>query len=528
MPEPTAAAPSPQPPAIQMLAMTKTFPGGIVANDSVSLAVENGSIHAIIGENGAGKSTLMSLLYGRYLPDSGRIRMNGQDVEIDSPARAIALGLGMVTQHSTLIPALTILENIVLGAEPTSFGLLDRRKARQKVQELAQRLGLALDWNAAVETLSVAALQKAEIVKALYRGARILILDEPTATLAPQEADALFHLLHTLRDNGTTIVFITHKLREVMAHSSRVTVLRGGRSVAELPTAETQPEELLGLMLGRAETLSPASDSLSPQPPRSWHESGGQGKTVPILRLSDVTILNNRRATAVRDVSLDVYPGEVLGVAGVDGSGQRELAEAIIGLRPLAKGQIFLEGTDIATLPIHERMLRGLAFIPEDRHREGLVLDFSLSENLILGHHREKRFGGGKVLDLVRISRNGETAVRENRVRAPGAQAFARGLSGGNQQKVVIARALEGSPRVLVAMTPTRGLDVDATRFVYDRFQAAQAKGLAILLFSLDLDEIFEISDRIAVMYNGGLADILPRLEATPDRIGQRMVGATL
>jgi len=519
-------------PIIQMANITKSFPG-VVANDDVSLAVLPATIHAIIGENGAGKSTLMGILYGRYQPDKGRIRVSGEDVRIDSPARAIRLGIGMVTQHTTMVPALTVLENIILGAEPSRAGFIDSRRASERVSELAGSLGVELDLRASAGTLSVAALQKAEILKALFRGARILVLDEPTATLAPQEADSLFRLLHSLRDSGTTILFITHKLREVMAHASRVTVLRGGKCVGDRLTAETTPDDLLALMIGQRSVAASILTELGASPldsePTPAYLVGREplvpAAAMPTLELRDVSVVNRRGAVAVRSISLDVMPGEVLGVAGVDGSGQRELAEAIVGLRPLQSGSIRLDGKDITGRSVGDRLRAGITFIPEDRHREGLVLDFSLAENLLLGRERDRRFGGGALLDLRCIEETGEETVRASRVKVPSAEVAARNLSGGNQQKVVVARALMGDPRLLVAMQPTRGLDVEAARFVYEQFQTAQQKGLGIILFSLDLDEIFAISDRIAVMFDGRLMGVVPRAEATVDRVGQMMVG---
>jgi len=519
-------------PIIQMANITRTFPG-VIANDDVSLAVWPSTIHAIIGENGAGKSTLMGILYGRYEPDKGRIRIAGNDVRIDSPSRAISLGIGMVTQHTTMIPALTVLENIILGAEPSSMGVVNRIEAVRRVSELAKSLSIEIEPGKDAGTLSVAALQKAEIVKALYRGAKILILDEPTATLAPQEADALFALLHRLSESGTTVIFITHKLREVMAHSSRVTILRGGKTVGERLTSETDPDELLALMSGRRAAspgilteLGAASPITEPIPAYLvGNATPIPAAAMPTLEMRGVTISGGRGASAVKGVSLNVMPGEVLGVAGVDGSGQRELAEGIVGLRSLQAGSIVLNGKNVGGLGVGGRLREGITFIPEDRHREGLVLDFSLAENLLLGRQRERRFGGGTVLDLPSINADGEEAVLAGRVKAPNAGVSARGLSGGNQQKRVISRALKGHPSLLVAMQPTRGLDVDATRFIYEQFRQAQNDGLAILLFSLDLDEIFAISDRIAVMFNGELMGTVPRSEATVDNIGQMMVG---
>jgi general nucleoside transport system ATP-binding protein len=528
---------SPSPPIIQMANISKRFPGGVVANDDVSLSVAEGTLHAVIGENGAGKSTLMNILYGRIQPDAGRIRMRGEDVKVDSPAKAIALGLGMVTQHTTLIPALSVLENVILGNEPGAAGIIDRKSAVASATKLADDLGVHVDWRAPAGLLSVPAQQKVEIIKALSRGTRILILDEPTATLAPQEAAALFGILHGLADSGTTVIFITHKLSEVMAHSSRVTVLRGGRSVGERATADTYPEELLAMMIGQraagpgvplqgdilADETQPSSTEV-PLPPYAVKPS--DLPPVPTLEVRGITVLNDRRAPAVRSISLDVFPGEILGVAGVDGSGQRQLAEAIVGLRSLQSGSVILDGHEVSRLSVAARQRSGIAYIPEDRHREGLVLDFTIAENVLLGRERDHRFGGGSVLEIPRIAQVGDLAVHDHRIRAAGGNVLARTLSGGNQQKVVIARALLGQPRLLVAMQPTRGLDVEAARFVYEAIRTAQQNGLAILLFSLDLDEIMELSGRIAVMYNGELAGVVDRDSATVDNVGRLMVGA--
>ncbi len=510
-----------------MLNIRKVFPGGVVANDDVSLAVQADTIHAVIGENGAGKTTLMNILYGRYQPDAGRICVEGQEVRIQSPAHAISLGIGMVTQHTTMIPALTALENVILGAEPTAGGYIQTADGLRRVREVAKRLEVDLDWRARAGSLSVAALQKAEIVKALYRGARILVLDEPSATLAPQEAEALFAVLHSLVDSGATVLLVTHKLREVMAHCDQVTVMRGGHRVADRAVSETYPEELRLLMLGQGTTIRGVSMDRAPAPTpiqaMPWDERA-RFAPVPTLEMAGVTVLNARRAPAIHSVSLNVQPGEVLGIAGVDGSGQKELAEAVVGLRSVQSGRITLQGEDITNLTVGERLHQGIAYIPEDRHREGLVLDFSIAENMLLGREHDSEFGGGRVLNLTRVHALGGTAVRDHRIRAGGGDVKAGTLSGGNQQKVVIARALASEPRLLVAVQPTRGLDVEATRFVYESLRRGTANGLSILLFSLDLDEIFELSDRIAVMYNGQLAGILPRIEATQEAVGRLMV----
>jgi simple sugar transport system ATP-binding protein len=555
-------------PIIQMANITKTFPNGVVANDDISLTVWEGTVHAVIGENGAGKSTLMHILYGRYQPDRGRIRLRGEDVRIESPAQAISLGLGMVSQHTTLIPALSVLDNIILGNEYAAFGILNRAGAARRIETLAKQLGVELPLHARTETLSVAAMQKAEIMKALYRGAKILILDEPTATLAPQEADALFRLLASLKSSGTTILFITHKLREVMQHTDAVTVLRGGRAVGERITRETYPEELLALMLGQrtagpsvplseeaaasapyagiyreTEPLETADPTVHPlpwergpqsemlgRPPKSEHVAElaaslpSAPPPIPLLEIRELLVLNRRRSPAVQDFDLQVSAGEIVGIAGVDGSGQKQLAEAVIGLSPIERGQVLLDGSVLNGLSVERRLQMGISYIPEDRHREGLILDFTIAENLLLGRQRDRRFGGGWILDLKRLAQLGDRVVQEYRIRAGGGDTVAGTLSGGNQQKVVIARAMEGHPRLVIAMQPTRGLDVGATEYVYDTFRDARTKGVSILLFSLDLDEIFALSDRIAVMYNGRLAGVLPRAQATMEEVGRLMV----
>lgn len=539
-------------PLIQMADIVKVFPGGVVANDRVTLNVWGGTIHAVIGENGAGKTTLANILYGRHQPDQGRIRLRGVDVRIDSPARAIGLGLGMVTQHTTMIPALSVLDNILLGAEVRRFGVLSRRAARSRIEEIADRFGISLPWDAPAGSLSVAALQMAEIVKALFRRAEIIILDEPTATLGPREADSLFAMLHALAEGGGTLLLITHKLREVMAHASRVTVLRAGRSVAELATSDTYPDELLSLMMGGRRGAPPAASGIvlpmasmaagevgapsastsdTPTPPWERADAGavGGGRTVapplPTLEVRGLTVLNDRGAEAVRDASLQALAGQIVGVAGVDGSGQRELAEAIVGLRPAQAGSVWLDGVDVTGWSAGRRLAHGVSTIAEDRQREGLILDFTLAENLLLGRQRQRRFGGGWFLDPATIEAHAEEVIRTYRMRAAGADVPVASLSGGNQQKVLVARALDGSPRLLVAMQPTRGLDVAATQFVYGAIRDACRKGMAALVFSLDLDEIFDLADVVLVMYNGAIVGALPRSAASMDLVGRMMVG---
>ncbi|HLV80633.1 MAG TPA: ABC transporter ATP-binding protein [Chthonomonadaceae bacterium] len=563
MPEP-ASVPEVAAPAdalIRMEHITRRFPG-VLANADVHLRVRPGAFHALIGENGAGKSTLLNILYGRLRPDNGQIFLAGKEITgaLQSPADAIRLGLGLVSQHYALIPALSVLENIVLGAEPAAAGgWLDRRRAARRIGDLAARLGLGeLDLGARAERLSVAAQQKVEILKALYRGARILLLDEPTATLAPQEADSLFALLHALAQEGATILFVTHKLREVMAHSDAVTVLRAGRNAGDFLTRETDAQTLLTRMIGASGqgpvnlSADPLSESRigtevtdhtdktgrssSLRLPKTEigteahaeHGPESVSSSASVIQIEAVTVRNDRRAVAVRGVSLEVGAGEIVGVAGVDGNGQRELAEAIVGLRRVEAGRIALEGVDLTRRSVGQRRQRGMAYIPEDRHRTGLILDFTIAENFLLGHERQPEWGGGVVLEPRTLRARAADMIVHYSVRVGPQEALtpARALSGGNQQKVVVARAMEGDPRLLVACQPTRGLDVEASRFVYRVLQEARARGLGVLLFSLDLDEALQLSDRIAVLFNGRLAGMLARGEATPERVGALMTGA--
>ena len=495
----------------------------------------------MIGENGAGKSTLLNILYGRYRQDAGRIFLHEEEVTeaLHSPSDAIRRGLGLVSQHYALIPALSVVENVILGSEPTlPGGVLNLRQAAERIAALAQQLGLHdLDLHTRAERLSVAAQQKVEILKALYRKAQILLLDEPTATLAPQEADSLFALLHQLIDQGNTIVFVTHKLQEVMAHSDAVTVLRAGQNVGDFRTSETQEQELLRYMIG-ASTHSPAhlhKPLIVPQEETEPNPSTTQLPNYlvpqspnPLLQIEDITVRNVRRAVAVAKVSLTLQLGEIVGIAGVDGSGQRELAEALVGLRPMDSGRLFLTGLEITHQSVRQRQELGMAYIPEDRHRSGLILDFTVAENFLLGHEHDPFWGGGKRLHPSTLLTRTASLIQSYGVRTAqeGANLRIRTLSGGNQQKVVIARAMESHPSVLVACQPTRGLDVEASRFVYKILRDAREKGLGVLLFSLDLDEILELSDRVAVMFNGCINGILSRTEATPEQIGRYMVGS--
>jgi len=526
--------------AVQMKGIVVQYPGGVLANNGASLAVASGTLHAIVGENGAGKTTLMHVLYGRQPPDSGRIRVEGVEVRIPSPAAAMRLGIGMVSQHTTVVPGLTVIENIMLGAEPHVAGVLRRREAVERAQSIGDRLGIALPWTASSETLSLAERQKTELIKALYRGARILILDEPTAALAPQEADALFEVLRGLTAAGGSVLLVTHKLREVLEHAQRVTVMREGRTVAERAVGETYADDILALMVGqRAATgvaplaPAPAAES-SAQPP--WErgpasESGrftgdrSSARPMPLLECRQLSVRPAERGPGLRDCTLEVIPGEILGVAGVDGNGQLELVEAVVGLRSPSAGDVLLDGESITGKSVAWRRRRGIAYIPSDRQTDGLVLDFTVEENLLLGWQRDERFGGGWMIDRGVTRAAAAEAVRAYGIRADSGGAPAYALSGGNQQKVVIARALAGAPRLIAAMQPTRGLDVSSTRRVHEALRDATRRGAGVLLVSLDLDELLGVADRIAVLFGGRVAGVLDRADADPKKVGWLMLG---
>jgi simple sugar transport system ATP-binding protein len=522
-------------PAVHLAGVTKTFPGNVVANDNVTLAAAPGSIHAIVGENGAGKSTLMNILYGAVTPDAGRIRLSGTDALIRSPGDAIRLGIGMVTQHASQIPALSVVDNIMLGRERARLGVLNRRQAIRELDGVASVLGVSAPWQTRAGDLSVAALQKAEIVRAVYRGARVLILDEPTAALSPQETDALFGLLHRLADAGHTVLVVTHRLHEVMDHASRVTVLRRGRAVAEMETASTCAAEIAALMIGgrspdrdgphelALDDARPFSDPWAP----AWPAAAESAPRMPVLEVEDVSLPQSRGRHALFGIDLAVRAGEIVGIAGVDGSGQRELGDVIMGIRRPSRGAVRIGGRDITRRPLAARLRGGVGFCPEDRQRDGLILDFTVAENLLLGHQWDACLGGGPVLDPACITRHAAAAMRDLDVRAPSPGVMARALSGGNQQKLLLARALGGSPQLLVAMQPTRGLDIHATRVVYDAINSACVAGLGVLIFSLDLDELLSISHRIDVMYAGRVVGSLPRSDATTEALGHMMTTGT-
>ena len=508
-------APTTQVPAVRLTAIEKRF-GPVRANRGASLEVRQGEIHALVGENGAGKSTLMKILSGAMPCDGGRIEVGGRDVTGWTTAEAIASGVGMVHQHFMLVPNLTVAENVVLGREPVSVGTFDRARAIRDVEQLCEQSGLIVPPDRLVADLSVGEAQRVEILKTLYRGARILLLDEPTAVLSPPEVADLWKVLRRVRDGGATIVLITHKLDEVMNVTEQVTVMRQGETVARFSTASTTPEGIAHAMVGRAVDLSV----------RAGREGSAVPATpsAPALEVRNLVVRGPRVERAVNDISFTVAPGEIFGIAGVEGNGQTELLEAIAGLRGVTSGRIVLGGADITALGVRARGDAGLSHIPEDRHRRGLILEYSVADNLILGrqHHYQQR----GVLDGDAIASNAAAQIAGYDIRPADATLPAQALSGGNQQKIVIAREMSRPFTALLAAQPTRGVDVGAIEFIHDELRKARDAGKAILLVSAELREVLTLADRIAVMYGGKFVTVLPRSEANEEVLGPYMTGA--
>ena len=499
--------------SVELHGIVKRFPG-VVANDRVSFDVRAGEIHALLGENGAGKTTLMRILYGLYQPDAGEILVDGQPVTIRSPADSIRHGIGMVHQHFMLVPTLTVAENVALGL-PSSRGLvLDTDRVARRIEELAQAYGLRVDPRAFVWQLSVGEQQRVEILKALYRGAAALILDEPTAVLTPQEVDELFGTLRRMAAEGHALIFISHKLHEVLAISDRVTVLRDGHVVQTLETKTTTRPELARLMVGREVLLRVDRPPVELGPVR--------------LRLEDLIVGGDRGLPAVRGASLEVRQGEILGLAGVSGNGQRELADAVAGLRKAAQGRIQVDEVDITAWSPDRRIRQGLAYIPEERMRDGVIKELSVEENLIAEVHGQPPFARGWFLDFRRIARHCDELIRGYEIKTPSRSTPLRNLSGGNIQKLVLARELSRQPGVLIAAQPTRGVDIGSTEYIHRRLIEQRGRGTATLLISEDLDEIRNLSDRIAVMYEGRIMGVVPREQATIEQLGLMMAGVAL
>lgn len=496
--------------AVEMRGVTKRF-GDVLANHNINLTVEDKSIHAIVGENGAGKSTAMNILYGFYNPDSGEILIDGQPRSIRNPSDAINLGLGMVHQHFMLVEPLTVTENIILGAEPVAGLALDYKKARARVSGISEQYGLKIDPDARVGNLSVGQQQRVEILKTLYRGARILILDEPTAVLTPQEVTEMFAILRGLRDQGKTIIIITHKLAEVLALSDNITVMRDGEVVGNLPTKEATAEQLARMMVGREVLLRVKKDEAKPEG--------------VVLSVRDLALEGSEGNAPLKGISFDVRGGEILGIAGVEGNGQTELVEILAGLREASAGEAMLNGQPINNLDPHERKRRGIAHIPEDRHRRGLLLTFDLAANSILGAHRDPPVSGPVLLNQVIIDERARRLVREYDVRPPNIRLAARALSGGNQQKLIVAREFDIKPDLMLVSQPTRGVDIGATEFIHRKLIELRDAGAAVLLVSAELDEVLSLSDRVIVIYEGQVVGEVDPKSVSEEEIGLMMTG---
>ncbi|MGE5263554.1 MAG: ABC transporter ATP-binding protein [Acidobacteriota bacterium] len=495
---------------VEMRDITKRFPG-VLANDHVTFDVRAGEIHALLGENGAGKSTLMKVLYGLYQAEEGQIFIDEQPVRIKSPTDALRQGVGMIHQHFQLVSAFTVAENVALGLRSARGPLLDLDTVSRRIRELASNYGLEVDPGTPVWQLAVGQQQRVEIIKALYRDAAVLILDEPTAVLTPQECNDLFGTLRRLTDDGHALIFISHKLHEVMRISQRVTVLRDGRVVGRVATRDTSEKELARMMVGRDVATK-------------WDKAACESEE-KVLRIEKLSVLNDKGLAAVKGISLDVCAGEIVGIAGVSGNGQRELAEALVGLRRATGGQVTLNGSDVTNCSPAQVIEAGVAFIPEERMTMGVVRDFTVRENVILETHAQPPLARGAFLDFGKIEAHTAKLVREYDVKTPSLDTPIKSLSGGNIQKLILARELSRQPRLLIASQPTRGVDIGATEYIHKRLVEQRAQGTAILLISEDLDEVLALADRIAVIYEGEIAGIVSP-DTPVDDLGLMMAGA--
>ncbi|KKK39542.1 heme ABC transporter ATP-binding protein [Mesobacillus campisalis] len=496
---------------VEMLNIRKEFPG-IVANDNISLSLRKGEIHALLGENGAGKSTLMGVLFGMYQPEKGVIKVDGKEVRITNPNVANRLGIGMVHQHFKLVDNFTVTENIILGSEPVKGMVLDIDSAAKKIAELSKHYGLNVDPHAKIEDISVGMQQRVEIMKMLYREAEVLIFDEPTAVLTPVEIKELMKIMKNLIKEGKSIIIITHKLKEIKAVADRCTVIRRGKSIGTVNVAEASEASLAEMMVGRHVSFKVDKKESTPSD--------------VVLKIDGVSVKNNRKVLGVKDVSLEVKKGEILGIAGVDGNGQSELVEAITGLRKVEAGRIFLNGEEITNLPIKSRIQKGLGHIPEDRQKRGLVLDYTMESNMVLEVYNKQPFSKYGLLNMPAIRKYAKNILQNFDVRSgEGAASIARTLSGGNQQKAIIGRELELDPDLLIAVQPTRGLDVGSIEYIHRRLIEHRDKGKAVLLVSLELDEVLQLSDRIAIVNNGELVGEVKASETNENEVGLMMAG---
>jgi len=497
---------------IEMLNIRKEFPG-VVANNNVTVQLQKGEIHALLGENGAGKSTLMNVLFGLYQPEKGEIRVRGENVKITDPNVANELGIGMVHQHFMLIDTFTVTQNIILGSEPTAGGKINLKKAEKEIQELSDQYGLRVDPRAKVRDISVGMQQRVEILKTLYRGADVLILDEPTAVLTPQEIDELIDIMKSLVKEGKSIILITHKLKEIMRACDRCTVIRKGEGIGTVNVSETNTTELATLMVGRSISFKTEKTPSNPKD--------------TVLNINNLVVKDSRKLDAVKGLDLEVKAGEIVGIAGIDGNGQTELIEAITGLTKSESGSIKIRNKEIINFPPRKVTESGLAHIPQDRHKYGLVLDVSIGENMVLQTYYQKPFSKWSILNYKEIFKKAETLIEEYDVRTPSIHTKARALSGGNQQKAIISREVDRSPDLLIAAQPTRGLDVGAIEFIHNRLIEERDKGKAILLISFELDEILDLSDKIAVMFDGKIVATRKPEETNEQEIGLLMAGSS-
>ncbi len=497
--------------AVEMLNITKEFPG-IKANDNVTLQVEKGSIHALLGENGAGKSTLMSILFGLYQPTSGIIKINGNEVSINDPNDANRLGIGMVHQHFKLVDCFTVTENIILGKEPlTKYKTVDLKETSKKILELSKQYGLDVDPYSKIEDITVGMQQRVEILKMLYRNADILIFDEPTAVLTPNEIEELIEIMSNLKKEGKTIILITHKLKEIKEVADKCTVLRRGRYIGTVDVASTSEKEMAEMMVGREVDFTVEKPEI---------EVGEK-----VLEVKDLWVKNSRDLDAVKGMSFSVAKGEIVGIAGIDGNGQTDLVYALTGLSKVEKGEILFKGQNITDLTVKEKLNCGIGHVPEDRHKHGLILDFKLKENMII-HEYDGKFSNNGILQFSKIDEYTDRLIDEFDVRSgQGKETITRSMSGGNQQKAIIAREIDRSPELLIVVQPTRGLDVGAIEYIHKRIVAERNKGKAVLLVSFELDEILSLSDRIIVMYNGGITGVVKASDTDEKQLGLMMAG---